>query len=71
MQTLINLGSRYFGPRRSNAIVGDVLETPKLRASTGRRVEQTLKSAEARGSGWPGPESNRRPFTFQANATTD
>ena len=32
MQTLINLGSRYFGPRRSNAIVGDVLETPKLRA---------------------------------------
>jgi hypothetical protein len=21
--------------------------------------------------GWPGPESNRRPFTFQANATTD
>jgi NADH:ubiquinone reductase (H+-translocating) len=32
VQTLINLGSRYFGPRRSNAIVGDVLETPKLRA---------------------------------------
>jgi NADH dehydrogenase len=32
LQTLINLGSRYFGPRRSNAIVGDVLETPKLRA---------------------------------------
>ena len=31
VQTLINLGSRYFGPRRSNAIVGDVLETPKLR----------------------------------------
>jgi NADH dehydrogenase len=32
VQTLINLGSRYVGPRRSNAIVGDVLETPKLRA---------------------------------------
>jgi NADH dehydrogenase len=32
LQTLVNLGSRYFGPRRSNAIVGDVLETPKLRA---------------------------------------
>jgi NADH:ubiquinone reductase (H+-translocating) len=32
LQTLINLGSRYFGPRRSNMIVGDVLETPKLRA---------------------------------------
>jgi NADH:quinone reductase (non-electrogenic) len=32
VQTLINLGSRYAGPRRSNAIVGDVLETPKLRA---------------------------------------
>lgn len=33
VQTLINLGSRYVGPRRSNAIVGDVLEPPKLRAS--------------------------------------
>jgi NADH:ubiquinone reductase (H+-translocating) len=32
VQTLLNLGSRYLGPRRSNAIVGDVLETPKLRA---------------------------------------
>jgi NADH dehydrogenase len=32
VQTLINLGARYVGPRRSNAIVGDVLETPKLRA---------------------------------------
>ena len=32
VQTLINLGSRYVGPRRSNAIVGDVLPTPKLRA---------------------------------------
>jgi NADH dehydrogenase len=31
MQTLINLGSRYAGPRRSNAIVGDVLPTPKMR----------------------------------------
>src|SRR5512133_419558 len=36
MQTLINLGSRYFGPRRSNAIVGDVLETPKLQAIKAR-----------------------------------
>ncbi len=31
VQTLINLGARYLGPRRSNAIVGDVMETPKLR----------------------------------------
>ncbi len=31
VQTLVNLGSRYAGPRRSNAIVGDVLPTPKLR----------------------------------------
>jgi NADH dehydrogenase len=36
VQTLINLASRYFGPRRSNAIVGDVLETPKLRALKAR-----------------------------------
>jgi NADH dehydrogenase len=38
VQTLINLGARYAGPRRSNAIVGDVLETPRVkelkRAST-------------------------------------
>lgn len=33
VQTLVNLGSRYAGPRRSNAIIGDVMETPKLRAS--------------------------------------
>jgi NADH:quinone reductase (non-electrogenic) len=32
VQTLINLGSRYLGPRRSNPVVGDVLPTPKLRA---------------------------------------
>lgn len=31
-QTLLNLGARYAGPRRSHAIVGDVMETPKLRA---------------------------------------
>jgi NADH dehydrogenase len=31
VQTLVNLGSRYAGPRRSSAIVGDVLPTPKLR----------------------------------------
>jgi NADH:ubiquinone reductase (H+-translocating) len=36
LQTLINLGARYFGPRRSNAIVGDVLPTPKLRALRSR-----------------------------------
>jgi NADH:quinone reductase (non-electrogenic) len=39
VQTLVNLGSRYFGPRRSNAIVGDVLETPKLRALKAREEE--------------------------------
>jgi NADH dehydrogenase len=43
VQTLINLGSRYVGPRRSNAIVGDVLETPKLRA---------LDAKERRGSAY-------------------
>jgi len=32
VQTLLNLGARYAGPRRSHAIVGDVMETPKLRA---------------------------------------
>jgi len=32
LQTLINLGSRYFGPRRSSAIVGDVLPSPRMRA---------------------------------------
>jgi NADH dehydrogenase len=32
LQTLINLGARYAGPRRVNAIVGDVMETPKIRA---------------------------------------
>jgi len=31
-QTLLNLASRYLLPRRSNTIVGDVLETPKLKA---------------------------------------
>jgi NADH:ubiquinone reductase (H+-translocating) len=45
VQTLINLASRYFGPRRSNAIVGDVLETPKLRA---------LKAREERSAGLSG-----------------
>jgi NADH:ubiquinone reductase (H+-translocating) len=32
VQTLINLGSRYIGPRRSSAIVGDVLPPPRMRA---------------------------------------
>jgi NADH:ubiquinone reductase (H+-translocating) len=32
IQTLINLSSRYIGPRRSGAIVGDVLEPPRMRA---------------------------------------
>ena len=33
LQTLLSLVSRYLGPKRSNVIVGDVMETPKLRAS--------------------------------------
>jgi NADH:quinone reductase (non-electrogenic) len=45
VQTLINLGSRYFGPRRSNAIVGDVLETPKLRALKAQEEIKQEKSA--------------------------
>jgi NADH:ubiquinone reductase (H+-translocating) len=32
VQTLINLGARYAGPRRVNAIIGDVMETPRTRA---------------------------------------
>ena len=32
IQTLINLGTRYVGLGRSGVIVGDVMETPKLRA---------------------------------------
>lgn len=32
LQTLLNLASRYALPGRSNTIVGDVMETPKLRA---------------------------------------
>lgn len=32
LQTLLSLTSRYVLPRRSNTIVGDVMETPKLRA---------------------------------------
>jgi NADH:quinone reductase (non-electrogenic) len=42
MQTLVNLASRYAGPRRSSAIVGDVLPTPKLR--------RAIQSEETRGS---------------------
>ncbi|SDU98832.1 NADH dehydrogenase [Microlunatus sagamiharensis] len=34
VQTLLSLTSRYLLPRRSNAIVGDVMETPKLRAGS-------------------------------------
>jgi NADH dehydrogenase len=41
VQTLINLGSRYVGPRRSNAIVGDVLERPKLRAIDRAREQKS------------------------------
>ena len=40
LQTLINLGARYFGPRRSNAIVGDVQPTPKLRALKSRERQR-------------------------------
>ena len=36
LQTLLSLVSRYLGPTRSNVIVGDVMETPKLRASKNR-----------------------------------
>jgi NADH:ubiquinone reductase (H+-translocating) len=42
VQTLLNLGSRYAGPRRSSAIVGDVLPTPKL-----RRVLETKEGERA------------------------
>ena len=31
-QTMLNLASRYLRPRSSSAIVGDVMQTPKLRA---------------------------------------
>ncbi len=32
LQTMMSLASRYVLPRRSNTIVGDVMETPKLKA---------------------------------------
>jgi NADH:ubiquinone reductase (H+-translocating) len=32
IQTMINLAARYAGPKRSGAIVGDVMEPPKMRA---------------------------------------
>jgi NADH:quinone reductase (non-electrogenic) len=35
VQTLINLGARYAGPRRTSAIVGDVMETPKIQQMRG------------------------------------
>jgi NADH dehydrogenase len=41
VQTLVNLGSRYAGPRRSNAIVGDVLPTPKLRRAIQSEEEKS------------------------------
>jgi NADH:ubiquinone reductase (H+-translocating) len=41
VQTLVNLGSRYVGPRRSNAIVGDVLPTPKLRRAIQSEEERS------------------------------
>lgn len=34
-QTLLNLASRYLLPSRSNTIVGDVMETPKIKATRG------------------------------------
>jgi NADH dehydrogenase len=37
LQTLLSLTSRYILPRRSNTIVGDVMETPKLRAGSATR----------------------------------
>src|SRR5215210_31955 len=47
VQTLINLGARYAGPRRTNAIVGDVMETPRIKA---------MRSVEPDGA----PPSRRR-----------
>jgi NADH:ubiquinone reductase (H+-translocating) len=51
VQTLVNLGSRYAGPRRSNAIVGDVMEPPKMqmmdaleRSDRGEPVETETRS---------------------------
>ncbi len=44
VQTLVNLGSRYLGPRRSSAIVGDVLPTPKLRAIQPRRRSRLARN---------------------------
>jgi NADH:quinone reductase (non-electrogenic) len=46
VQTLINLGARYAGPRRSNAIVGDVMETPRLKVM--RSVESDGASPSRR-----------------------
>ena len=38
VQTLISLGTRYARPRRANAIVGDVMETPRVKALKETRV---------------------------------
>ena len=47
VQTLINLGSRYAGPRRSNAIVGDVMEPPRIRMAreVGSKRQRSMTQA--------------------------
>jgi NADH dehydrogenase len=47
VQTLVNLGSRYAGPRRSNAIIGDVMEPPRMRMMRegGSRQQRSVTQA--------------------------
>ena len=47
VQTLINLGSRYAGPRRSNAIIGDVMEPPRIRMAreVGSKRQRSMTQA--------------------------
>ena len=53
VQTLVNLGSRYAGPRRSNAIVGDVMEPPKMRMQNELDQGEVVELAEREPSRTP------------------
>jgi NADH dehydrogenase len=55
IQTLVNLASRYVGPRRSHAIVGDVMEPPKMRMQKELDKGDVVSLVE--------PETSRTPTT--------
>jgi NADH dehydrogenase len=55
VQTLVNLASRYVGPRRSHAIVGDVMEPPKMQMQNELDQGKVVNLVE--------PEPSRTPTT--------